>query len=900
MNIPYRILTVVDVLLLVTALNAQKIEPPFGANEIVSNVKQNHSFTESRQGEFLIDTNVVYGLEPGDQYFPSIAFDGANYLVVWQDDRNQENYADVYGTRVNQSGIVLDSAGFAISRAPLHQLHPAVAFDGTNYLVVWTDGCLSEDFNIYGTRVDQYGNVLDTSGIAISSAPNTQSYPSVAFDGQNYLVVWGDERDWDVYGTRVTRSGVVIDTAGINISNAAGFQGYPSIAFDGTNYLVVWWDLRSASSYDIYGARVTQSGIVLDSTGISISTAPNTQSYPSVAFDGTNYLVVWEDWRNDPNIDIYGARVNQSGLVLDPTGIPISTAGSSQLTPSVSFDSTNYLVVWHDNRGTSAEIYGARVSQSGTVLDPDGFVVSDAPYAQGNPRITSGDPHYLVVWDDGRNDPGLPDIYGSRVAQSGVVLDTTGIAISTNANRQSDPSVAFDGTNFLVAWQDGPGFYSFYCNYSDIYAARITQSGVVLDSVPIAISTADSAKQHVALAYNGAHYLAVWEDYRNWPINIYGARVNQAGIVIDTTGILISIAEGRHECPSVASGNTNYFVVWQNYHKYMNDIFGARVTQSGTVLDPNGIVVSTATNDQRHPSIAFDGTNYLVVWEDNRSGLSDIYGARVTESGVVLDPNGIGISIVIEDQKNPDVAFDGTNYIVVWEDSRSGYNDIYGARVTQTGVVLDPFGFPVATGTYNKYSPSITFGANDYIIVWQGNRSTPEYDIYAAKVSRDGVVVDSFPVCVQPDKQIQPALVHGLGDQILFAYSGWIDSISIHTVNTMRVWGKLYPFVGTEEDTEYSMQASKLNLCVCPSVFDDITYLKLQIPNTKLQTTLKIFDVAGRIVRDFNLQPEIDNLKSKIIWYGEDDSRTKLPAGIYFIQLKTDECSVTRKVVYLR
>src|SRR5437667_5198882 len=66
-------------------------------------------------------------------------------LVVWSDDRRggtsayDETGPDIYAARLDHAGRVLDVPGFPISKAPHSQLNPAVAFDGTNFLVVWQD-----------------------------------------------------------------------------------------------------------------------------------------------------------------------------------------------------------------------------------------------------------------------------------------------------------------------------------------------------------------------------------------------------------------------------------------------------------------------------------------------------------------------------------------------------------------------------------------------------------------------------------------------------------------------------------------------------------------------------------------------------------------------------------------
>ena len=91
------------------------------------------------------------------------------------------------------------------------------------------------------------------------------------------------------------------------------------------------------------------------------------------------------------------------------------------------------------------------------------------------------------------------------------------------------------------------------------------------------------------------------------------------------------------------------------------------------MLDPSGITVSSAANGQGWPFVAFDGTNSLVARYDNRSSnYSDIYAARVTPQGTVLDPSGIAVSTVTGYQDAEGVAFDGTNFCVVWDDYRGG------------------------------------------------------------------------------------------------------------------------------------------------------------------------------------------------------------------------------------
>ena len=117
------------------------------------------------------------------------------------------------------------------------------------------------------------------------------------------------------------------------------------------------------------------------------------------------------------------------------------------------------------------------------------------------------------------------------------------------------------------------------------------------------------------------------------------------------------------------------------------------MTPSGAVLDPAGIPVSTSAGDQYPTGIAFDGSKFLVAWTDRRSGDSyDVYAARVSPVGSVLDPQGIPVSTAAADQETPTVALSGASWLLVWSDFRGGGGDLYAARVDSSGTVLDPAG----------------------------------------------------------------------------------------------------------------------------------------------------------------------------------------------------------------
>jgi hypothetical protein len=368
------------------------------------------------------------------------------------------------------------------------------------------------------------------------------------------------------------------------------------------------------------------------------------------------------------------------------------------------------------------------------------------------------------------------------------LIDTCGV------HWEGEPAAAFDGTNFLVVWADQRN------GLVDVYGARVDPSGQVLDPTGIAICTEAHVQDYPAVAFDGANFLVVWEDYREGSgfTDIYGARVNPAGHVLDTAGIPISTWL-RCRPPAVAFDANEFLVVWGD-GRLGEDIYGTNVDMTGHVYPLDGIRIDTSARTQCYPAVAFDGANFLVVWQDYRNyDTTDIYAARVNHDGEVLDPRGFPVSAAAGYQGSPRVASDGANSLVVWTDGQSAY-DVYGARVSRAGQVLDTAGIPIAIGANDQLANDVAFDGADFLVVWTENcGGNSRLDIYGARVSSSGAVMDIFPVVSEDSIQEDAGLARGPGNQMFVVYVGWAGDVGGKVYNMYRIWGKLLQLVGLRE-----------------------------------------------------------------------------------------------------
>ena len=748
------------------------------------------------------------------------------------------------------------------SPAPAPGLYPAVAFDGTNWLAVGTD-----DSAVLGARYTRAGALIDTS-ICISRSPGAKA--AVAAGNGSSLVVWADP---DVWAARVDANGNVLDTAGICICSAPGTQAEPAVAFDGTNWLVTWQDLRSSAYFDIYGARVSPAGTVLDPGGFVVSGAQYSQFNPAVTWDGANFVVAWQDYRSI-EFDIYAGRVASSGAVLDPEGIMVAQQAIYQRFPAAASGLGRTLLLWErwDSAGCSG-IWGARLDTAGTVLDPDGFVV--APAGEGEVSLTFDGTRFVAAWRDTADCQ-----LGSWIDTSGVVGFPDGRPVCAGANNQKQSTVASNGTCHLVAWTDEKTG-----DTADIRAIRVDSLGRQLDSVPMTISAARRTQCWPQVGGRPAGWLVAWYDQRDSNWSVYCCRVTSEGVPLDSAGIAVcSTALAGNTKPSVAWCGTGWLVAWDDSRTGNGSVYAARVNTSGYVLDPQGFPVSDTSIGAHHPSAGSCRDRWLVAFDCS----SHVWASFVDLTGHTYERFRVSPS-TSANWWFSDVAFDGSGFLVAY--TRIG-RYLYAARVDTLGTVLDTGG--IATGMAGVYIPSAVPSRDGWLVAggaWSGPRL-----IRGAAIAPTGAVLDTFTFPFENIRPGWPELAATANRCPMLVYTAQPGEVNgRRTGDARRIYAATEPFLGTGAGN--AAEGGHPVLSVVPSVFRSRARVVVSLRSAG-SVRLRVFDRSGRLVRtllDMRSGPGMVTTQ----WNGSDDGGRHLSAGVYLCRLELDGRAAANRAVIL-
>ncbi|HXH39778.1 MAG TPA: hypothetical protein VNN08_14210 [Thermoanaerobaculia bacterium] len=479
-------------------------------------------------------------------------------------------------------------------------------------------------------------------------------------------------------------------------------------ASDGRDFLVAWVDSyrNQAAAEQIYAARMNAAGDILDPLGIRLPTLSHQPYQVDVVFLGEDYLVYWVDRSpvSPGSNALMGARVSRDGIVLDATPRMLADRATVNVYGSASNGNRTIIVF---GGSMIALDRNANVIDGPRTISPDSAGASAA-------MVASNGHDFLVVWQR------VTTITSLRIDANGVAASST-VPVTTSPFSQAVLDLASDGESYVTIVKEGFA----------VIAQHIGAAGELLEK-----STVPLQQIFPGFAFTGGSYLLIDSDQ----LTIGVRRLNRAGQPVGSY-VAVSGVSGRQGFgagATLASNGSDAGFFW-------TDLLTSAQLFSATVVDGQSLAASKtnpiirAAKSQTTPAAATSGRNHAVVWNEN----DGLYAGRITLDGQLLDGRGIRISN--RAAAAPTIAYDGTNYVIAWieQNTSTPPTNVKMARLSpDTGSMLDPAGIVTASGQW-FVSVSLTPGPSSSLIAWSDG-----IRINANTVNRDGVL--GMPVTVTP------------------------------------------------------------------------------------------------------------------------------------------------------
>lgn len=206
------------------------------------------------------------------------------------------------------------------------------------------------------------------------------------------------------------------------------------------------------------------------------------QVWPQLAGDGAGFLMAFVDESTDSgDSHLTAVRLDQNGLAIGPTidlGPVQSPFGAvftffTRAPYSLAFGGRVYLVAWQ----RANDVVAVRIDRAGNLLDAQPIVLTTQGYLSDQAIAWNGS-NFLVLW---QNQSAVGGAGGAFLDEGGGMSTIPPINFSGYG---FSPIVQYDGTRFLVAWSVASVVCTCVPTPSGIAVMRLASDGTAIDSNP--------------------------------------------------------------------------------------------------------------------------------------------------------------------------------------------------------------------------------------------------------------------------------------------------------------------------------------------------------------------------------------------------------------------------------
>jgi hypothetical protein len=639
----------------------------------------------------------------------------------------------------------------------------SVARSSTQWAMAYQDRTGGDDDEIFFRFLDASGAPAG-SPVQITSNDTVSLRPTLRWNGSKFGLMWiesirGAGGEF-VNGNRfalLDASGAVI-RKDVRIPTPDGEVALSSseLLWDGAAWGFFESHMTSDGLLDIFFYRLAEDGELLAGP-VRVTSHADYDFLPNIAWNGSEYGMSWLRSRDDQSTILF-QRVSASGVLV---GSPTTLASGPALnldTPDVVAVPSGWTVVWSESPdGEQQPMMLRRLDAAGAPLGPatrisDDFDLNGFTPADQQPAVDleyelfalpAGGYAVFVrtISNNGRQDVGLlrADAAGNRVGARVIISPADGFISGT-------ARAAFDGTNFLVGFNEGR------LGTQEIADVLVSQSGATVAG-PTDLTSGHSpgnsfgivTSSQQQLAPVGGGFAALWNEPIPGDTQLY-AKLFDGNGNLAATRFPLSTRPVRQRAATVGVGST-FAVAWRDA---TNNIAFCRYDASGNPLQSETTPLVGGVGGQAL-LLGFDGENYAIVWNAG----SRLNFQRVAPNGTALGIRGTLPPLLTNAQMQ--MAWTGSGWAIVFVSN----GDIHYTLVDAAGAVIVPAIRVSFTPDVNKESIAIAWNGDALGIAYTSRDATDPPDAVSnfTVVGLDGI--KQFPETVISDGRFDTS-VQGL------------------------------------------------------------------------------------------------------------------------------------------
>ncbi len=314
---------------------------------------------------------------PGESLFTAVNADASGGPVVWIGDRFGVAWQDrrtgdyeVFFSILGEDGKK-KFADIKLTEAPGFSVNTALAWNKNEFIVVWQDD-RNNIFDLYAQRVSP--DAVPIGGnIQLTTATETglgNESPSIAVGAKGVGISWfvGDALNklvqFQVFSPDLSST----LTPPIQLTDGSTKTRGPTVVWNQDRYVISWFDIDAASKA-IYATAVDENGVIIVPTKAISNPGPFRSRYPYLRPLGDRLLAVYSDDRDqNDGYELY-SRMISSGL--EPIGPEqrLTNAPKDSIYPIPAFGPEgNVGILFRDDRQLEQDVWFTRL---GCVTSPN-------------------------------------------------------------------------------------------------------------------------------------------------------------------------------------------------------------------------------------------------------------------------------------------------------------------------------------------------------------------------------------------------------------------------------------------------------------------------------------------------------------------------------------------------